>query len=163
MSTMPSPVLPDPGHADDDAVRRQVARADVVFVPVRSCRAASICPPRRKSAIRQKVTAAVRDAYSADHDPPSACSTRRPRVRAFDHDYYRQLPRCAPRARRNYGGEIDKGIDGPYEAAVHFFSTRWSRCRARWPPRAQGPDGRRRQLHDHHTVMQISEVVEGSS
>jgi uncharacterized protein (TIGR02118 family) len=39
----------------------------------------------------------------------------------FDHDYYRDkhVPLCL----RSWGlerAEIDKGIDGPYEAAVHF-------------------------------------------
>jgi uncharacterized protein (TIGR02118 family) len=39
----------------------------------------------------------------------------------FDHDYYRDshVPLCM----KSWGldrAEIDKGIDGPYEAAVHF-------------------------------------------
>ena len=41
----------------------------------------------------------------------------------FDHDYYRDshVPLCA----RTWGlddsqVEVDKGVDGPYEAAVHF-------------------------------------------
>ena len=39
----------------------------------------------------------------------------------FDHDYYRG--RHVPLALRTWGleqAEIDKGIDGPYIAAVHF-------------------------------------------
>jgi uncharacterized protein (TIGR02118 family) len=39
----------------------------------------------------------------------------------FDHDYYRD--KHVPLAVSAWGGvpaEIDKGIDGPYEAAVHF-------------------------------------------
>ena len=40
---------------------------------------------------------------------------------AFDHDYYRD--KHVPLACRTWGldgAEIDKGIDGPYVAAVHF-------------------------------------------
>lgn len=39
----------------------------------------------------------------------------------FDHDYYRD--EHVPLALRTWGldaAEIDKGVDGPYEAAVHF-------------------------------------------
>jgi uncharacterized protein (TIGR02118 family) len=39
----------------------------------------------------------------------------------FDHDYYRD--RHVPLALRTWGlegAEIDKGVDGPYIAAVHF-------------------------------------------
>jgi uncharacterized protein (TIGR02118 family) len=39
----------------------------------------------------------------------------------FDHDYYRT--KHVPLAEKSWdlsGSEIDKGIDGPYEAAVHF-------------------------------------------
>ena len=39
----------------------------------------------------------------------------------FDHDYYRT--KHVPLALTTWGlpgAEIDKGIDGPYEAAVHF-------------------------------------------
>jgi uncharacterized protein (TIGR02118 family) len=39
----------------------------------------------------------------------------------FDHDYYRD--KHVPLAVRSWGlesAEIDKGIDGPYVAAVHF-------------------------------------------
>lgn len=39
----------------------------------------------------------------------------------FDHDYYRE--QHVPLAVRTWGldgAEIDKGIDGPYVAAVHF-------------------------------------------
>ena len=39
----------------------------------------------------------------------------------FDHDYYKNthVPMCC--ATWNVGAEIDKGIDGPNVAAVHFF------------------------------------------
>ena len=39
----------------------------------------------------------------------------------FDHDYYRD--QHVPLACRTWGldgAEVDKGVDGPYEAAVHF-------------------------------------------
>lgn len=39
----------------------------------------------------------------------------------FDHDYYRD--KHVPLACQAWGldgAEIDKGVDGPYEAAVHF-------------------------------------------
>jgi uncharacterized protein (TIGR02118 family) len=39
----------------------------------------------------------------------------------FDHDYYRN--QHVPLAVKTWGlegAEIDKGVDGPYEAAVHF-------------------------------------------
>jgi len=39
----------------------------------------------------------------------------------FDHDYYRDSH--VPLALKTWGlesAEIDRGIDGPYEAAVHF-------------------------------------------
>ena len=41
---------------------------------------------------------------------------------AFDHDYYRDSH--VPLAVETWGierFEIDRGLDGPYEAAVHFF------------------------------------------
>ena len=40
---------------------------------------------------------------------------------SFDHDYYRNSH--VPLAMATWGvsnAEIDKGVDGPYEAAVHF-------------------------------------------
>jgi uncharacterized protein (TIGR02118 family) len=40
---------------------------------------------------------------------------------SFDHDYYRD--KHVPLAVRTWGlttAEIDKGVDGPYVAAVHF-------------------------------------------
>ena len=42
----------------------------------------------------------------------------------FDHDYYREkhIPLCV-QTRGLDGAEIDRGIDGPYVAAVHFKFT----------------------------------------
>ena len=39
----------------------------------------------------------------------------------FDHDYYRDhhVPLCCSTWGLD-GAEIDRGVDGPYEAAVHF-------------------------------------------
>jgi len=40
----------------------------------------------------------------------------------FDHDYYRDSH--VPLAVKTWGierFEVDRGLDGPYEAAVHFF------------------------------------------
>lgn len=40
----------------------------------------------------------------------------------FDHDYYREkhVPLCVD-SWKPAGADIDKGIDGPYVAAVHFL------------------------------------------
>jgi uncharacterized protein (TIGR02118 family) len=38
----------------------------------------------------------------------------------FDHDYYRDKHVPLACSTWGVGAEIDKGIDGPYEAAVHF-------------------------------------------
>jgi uncharacterized protein (TIGR02118 family) len=42
----------------------------------------------------------------------------------FDHDYYREhhVPLCCTTWGLD-GAEIDKGVDGPYVAAVHFRFT----------------------------------------
>lgn len=39
----------------------------------------------------------------------------------FDHDYYKNTHVPMACAAWNVGAEIDKGIDGPNVAAVHFF------------------------------------------
>jgi uncharacterized protein (TIGR02118 family) len=82
----------------------------------------------------------------------------------FDHDYYRNshVPLCGKTW--NVGGEIDKGIDGPYEAAVHFFFDSMEQFQS-----AMGADGTKDLMQDvaNYTtitpVMQVSEVVEGGS
>jgi uncharacterized protein (TIGR02118 family) len=38
----------------------------------------------------------------------------------FDHDYYRDQHVPLACSTWGVGAEIDKGLDGPYEAAVHF-------------------------------------------
>lgn len=39
----------------------------------------------------------------------------------FDHDYYKNTHVPLAAKTWNVGAEIDKGIDGPYVAGVHFF------------------------------------------
>ena len=80
----------------------------------------------------------------------------------FDHDYYRD--QHVPLAAKSWGVErtaIDKGIDGPYEAAVHFFFPSTDAIAA-----AMGSEGTGAIMADvaNYTdiqpVMQTSEVVE---
>ncbi len=70
----------------------------------------------------------------------------------FDHDYYRDTH--VPLAMRAWGlakADIDKGVDGPYVAAVHFEFDSVDALGAAMGAEAtrRGP-GRRRQLHEHH-------------
>jgi uncharacterized protein (TIGR02118 family) len=39
----------------------------------------------------------------------------------FDHDYYKNTHVPLAAKTWNVGAEIDKGVDGPYIAGVHFF------------------------------------------
>jgi uncharacterized protein (TIGR02118 family) len=80
----------------------------------------------------------------------------------FDHDYYRD--RHVPLAVRTWGldgAEIDKGVDGPYVAAVHF---RFESLDALH--KAMGAEGTSDVLADvaNYTsiapVLQTSEIVE---
>ena len=79
----------------------------------------------------------------------------------FDHDYYRDTH--VPLAVQTWGlegAEIDKGIDGPYVAAVHFTFESMDALGA-----AMGAPGTADVMADvaNYTniqpVMQISEVV----
>jgi uncharacterized protein (TIGR02118 family) len=79
----------------------------------------------------------------------------------FDHDYYRT--KHVPLAVETWGGvpaEIDKGIDGPYEAAVHFTFDSLDAIAA-----AMGAEGTGAVMMDvaNYTtispVMQTSEIV----
>jgi uncharacterized protein (TIGR02118 family) len=79
----------------------------------------------------------------------------------FDHDYYRDSH--VPLALEKWGldgAEIDKGIDGPYEAAVHFTFESMDAMGA-----ALGGEGTAEVQADvpNYTtitpVMQISEIV----
>ena len=78
----------------------------------------------------------------------------------FDHDYYKNthVPLCGKTW--NVGAEIDKGIDGPNLAAVHFFFESMDQVQS-----AMGSPGTADILADvkNYTniapVIQISEVV----
>ena len=79
----------------------------------------------------------------------------------FDHDYYRDSH--VPLAMRTWGldsAEIDKGIDGPYVAAVHFTFESLEAMQS-----AMGAEGTGDVIADvaNYTtiapVMQTSEVV----
>ena len=67
----------------------------------------------------------------------------------FDHDYYRD--KHVPLAVKTWGlagAEIDKGVDGPYVAAVHFkFASLDAMNAALGVGRHGRRAGRRRQLH----------------
>jgi uncharacterized protein (TIGR02118 family) len=69
---------------------------------------------------------------------------------AFDHDYYRDTH--VPLAVKTWGldgAEIDKGVDGPYVAAVHFtFDSLDALGAAMSNPGTAERDGRHPQLHD---------------
>ena len=80
----------------------------------------------------------------------------------FDHDYYRETH--VPLAVKTWGldgAEIDKGLDGPYVAAVHFKFESLDALNA-----AMGAEGTRDVLADvpNYTtitpVLQTSEVVD---
>ena len=72
----------------------------------------------------------------------------------FDHDYYRD--KHVPLAVKTWGldgskVEIDKGIDGPYVATVHFtFESLEAMGAALGGPGTAEVDGRRRELHHDH-------------
>jgi uncharacterized protein (TIGR02118 family) len=79
----------------------------------------------------------------------------------FDHEYYRQ--KHVPLALRTWGldgAQIDKGVDGPYVAAVHFLFDSMEAMGA-----AMGAPGTADVLADvpNYTtitpVRQISEIV----
>lgn len=80
---------------------------------------------------------------------------------SFDHDYYRD--RHVPLACRTWGlegAEIDKGVNGPYVAAVHFVFESLDAMGA-----AMGNPGTADVMADvaNYTtiqpVMQVSEIV----
>ena len=78
----------------------------------------------------------------------------------FDHDYYREthVPLCT--STWDVTAEIDKGVDGPYVAAVHFFFESMDQVQA-----AMGHAGTGAIMADvaNYTnitpVMQVSEIV----
>lgn len=80
--------------------------------------------------------------------------------KTFDHDYYRDrhVPLCA-RTWEPEGVEIDRGVDGPYEAAVHVLFKSQDAMNA-----ALSKSGELMADVPNYTnitpVMQISQVVE---
>lgn len=80
---------------------------------------------------------------------------------AFDHDYYRDrhVPLCQSTFQPTRV-EIDRGVDGPYVAAVHFFFPSLDALQA-----AMAGEGTKAVTDDvaNYTtitpVMQVSEVV----
>ena len=80
----------------------------------------------------------------------------------FDHEYYRDkhIPLCLKTWGLN-GAEIDKGVNGPYVAAVHFKFASLDAMQA-----AMGAEGTGAVLADvaNYTsigpVLQTSEIVE---
>ena len=80
----------------------------------------------------------------------------------FDHDYYRD--HHVPLAAKTWGVErveIDKGIDGPYEAAVHLFFDSVEAMGAAMA--AEGTAAVRDDVANYTTITperQLSEVVD---
>ena len=80
----------------------------------------------------------------------------------FDHDYYRD--KHVPLAVRTWGldgAEIDKGLDGPYVAAVHFKF--WSAEALQAAMAAEGTGDVLADVANYTSiapVLQTSEIVE---
>jgi uncharacterized protein (TIGR02118 family) len=80
----------------------------------------------------------------------------------FDHDYYRDSH--VPLACSTWGvsAEIDKGVNGPYEAAVHFTFESMDAMGAAMA--AEGTGAIMADVPNYTTitpVMQVSEIVGG--
>jgi uncharacterized protein (TIGR02118 family) len=78
----------------------------------------------------------------------------------FDHDYYKtsHVPMCC--SAWNVGAEIDKGINGPNVAAVHFFFESMDQFQAAMGSAETGAIMADVANYTNATpVMQISEVV----
>jgi uncharacterized protein (TIGR02118 family) len=81
---------------------------------------------------------------------------------SFDHDYYREkhVPLCV-KSWGLSGAEIDKGVDGPYEAAVHFkFDTMETLGAAMSSPAMADIMGDIVNYTTIQPVLQTSEIVE---
>jgi uncharacterized protein (TIGR02118 family) len=78
----------------------------------------------------------------------------------FDHDYYKNTHVPLAASTWGVGAEIDKGVNGPYVAGVHFFFETMDQFQA-----AMRNEGTQAVMADvaNYTniqpVMQISEVV----
>ena len=80
----------------------------------------------------------------------------------FDHDYYRSkhVPLCLSSWNLE-GAEIDKGVDGPYEAAVHFrFESPEAMQAAMGGPGTATIMGDIANYTNIGPVIQVSEIVE---
>ena len=80
---------------------------------------------------------------------------------SFDHDYYREkhVPLCVD-AWGLSGAEIDKGVDGPYVAAVHFkFDSMEAFQQAMTSPRLGDIMGDIANYTNIQPVLQTSETV----
>ena len=81
---------------------------------------------------------------------------------SFDHDYYRDSH--VPLAVKTWGierFEIDRGVDGPFEAAVHFFFDSIEAMGAVMA--TDGSAAVREDIANYTTIVperQLSEVVE---
>jgi uncharacterized protein (TIGR02118 family) len=82
---------------------------------------------------------------------------------SFDHDYYRD--KHVPLAAQTWGlsgAQIDKGIDGPYEAAVHFtFASLEDMGKAMGAPGTADVMADVANYTTIQPVLQTSEIVEG--
>jgi uncharacterized protein (TIGR02118 family) len=80
----------------------------------------------------------------------------------FDHDYYRD--KHVPLAVKSWGldgAEIDKGVDGPYMAAVHFkFASRDALAAAMGSPGTGDVLADVANYTSIAPVLQTSEIVE---
>ena len=80
----------------------------------------------------------------------------------FDHDYYKNSHVPLACSTWGVGAEIDKGINGPYEAAVHFTFESTDAMNAAMA--AEGTGAIMADVANYTTimpVMQTSEIVEG--
>ena len=80
----------------------------------------------------------------------------------FDHDYYRtkHVPLCLSSWNLE-GAEIDRGVDGPYEAAVHFrFDSSEAMQAAMGGPGTAAIMGDIANYTNIGPVIQVSEIVE---
>lgn len=79
----------------------------------------------------------------------------------FDHDYYRNehVPLCCSTWNLE-GAEIDRGVDGPYVAAVHFrFDSGEAMQQAMGAPATADVQADVANYTTIAPVMQVSEVV----
>lgn len=78
----------------------------------------------------------------------------------FDHDYYKNTHVPLACTSWNVGGEIDKGVTGPYVAAVHFFFESMDQFQAAMAlPATAAVMADVANYTNAEPVMQISEVV----